>query len=171
MTALLAAWSAGDSAAGEQLFPVIYGELRRRAAAHLRDERGDHTLQPTALVHEVYLRLLGQDATWQNRAHFFAVSARLMRRVLLDHARRAGRTKRFGGCIRLSIDGLAAPDTPVAMIDCLAIDAALTRLSSFDQRKARIAELRFFAGLSTPETARSCSRSIWIGTAVRWRQS
>lgn len=153
MTALLADWSSGNRAAGERLFPLIYAELRRRAAAHLRGERRDHTLQPTALVHEVYLRLFGQRTTWQNRAHFFAVSSQLMRRVLLDHARRAARAKRFGGCVQVSIDGLAATADAPSLLDCIALDAAMTRLAELDERKARIAELRFFGGLSTSEMA------------------
>jgi RNA polymerase sigma factor (TIGR02999 family) len=151
-TTLLQAWSRGDRAAAEQLFPLIYGELRRRAAAHLRGARRLRTLQPTALVHEVYLRLLEQQTTWQSRAHFLAISSQLMRRVLVDHARRAGRAKRFGG-IRVTFDEqLACGDTP-GLVDCLALDEALTRLAAIDDRKARIAELRFFGGLSIPETA------------------
>jgi RNA polymerase sigma factor (TIGR02999 family) len=153
VTALLADWSSGNHAAGERLFPLIYAELRRRAAAHLRGERRDHTLQPTALVNEAFLRLFGQRTTWQNRAHFFAVSSYLMRRVLLDHARRAGRAKRFGGCVQVTLEGLPAPADAPAPLDCIALDDALTRLASIDGRKARIAELRFFGGLSTSEMA------------------
>lgn len=167
VTALLAAWSAGDSAAAEQLFPLIYSELRRRAAAQLRRERPGHTLQPTALVHEAYLRLLGQHASWENRAHFYAVSSRLMRRVLIDHARRVRRLKRFGGCVKVTVEEPAAREGP-SLLDCLALDDALTRLASIDERKARIAELRFFGGLSTTETA----HVVGVSTATverEWR--
>jgi RNA polymerase sigma factor (TIGR02999 family) len=160
ITALLQAWTAGDTAAGEQLFPLIYAELRRRAAAHLRRERTDHTLQPTALVNEAYLRLLRQRVSWESRAHFLGIASQLMRRILVDHARRAGRVKRAGGILQVTLDeGLPALDGP-PRLDCLALDAALTKLAAVDDRKARIAELRFFGGLSLPETAHVMRLSV-----------
>jgi RNA polymerase sigma factor (TIGR02999 family) len=172
------AWTGGDAAAGEQLFPLVYSELRRRAAAHLRRERAGHTLQPTALVNEAYLRLLQQRATWQNRAHFFGIASQLMRRVLVDHARRAGRAKRDGGLHLALEDQVAAHEGP-SPLDCLALDAALTRLAAVDERKARIAELRFFGGLTLPETAHVLGLSVatierewrttraWLYTALK----
>jgi RNA polymerase sigma-70 factor, ECF subfamily len=159
VTTLLVAWGGGDAVAGEQLFSVIYGELRRRAAGHLRSERGGHTLQPTALVHEAYLRLRNQHVTWQNRAHFFGVASQCMRRILVDHARRGRMAKRSGRLIQVTLDeGLAR--APAPDIDVLALDEALTRLGTFDPRKSRVAELRFFGGLSLPEMAHVLNVSV-----------
>ena len=152
VTGLLRAWSAGDLDARERLMPLVYDELRRRAAACMRRERQSHTLQPTALVHEAYLRLVDQrQAAWQNRAQFFAVAAEIMRRILVDWARAHRTAKRSGRWSRLTLDPATALTHP-ADVDVLDLDAALTELAAFDVRKSRIAELRFFAGLTLEET-------------------
>lgn len=148
---LLAAWHAGERGAAERLFQVVYGELRRLAAYHMRGERAGHTLQTTALVHEVYLRLAGQDVDWKNRGHFFAVAARAMRRILVDHARRRRAAKRGGGVAPSPLDSVVPAIDPA--VDLLDLDAALETLETLDPREARVVELRFFAGLSVPEVA------------------
>ena len=153
VTALLADWSRGDTTALEQLLPLVYAELRRIAARQLRRERAEHTLQPTALVHEVYLRLVDQrHADWQNRAHFLGVAARIMRRILVDHARRHAAGKRGGGVRCVSIDDAqevaAAGEMPI-----VALDHALSRLQEMDPDLARIVELRAFGGLTIEEAA------------------
>lgn len=153
MTALLGDWGRGDSRALNQLLPLVYAELRRIAARHIRNERVDHTLQPTALVHEVYLRLVDQrQVDWRDRAHFLGVAARLMRRILVDHARRHDARKRGAGARCVSIDDakeLAAPqEMPV-----LALEHALDRLEKVDPELARIVELRAFGGLTIEEVA------------------
>jgi RNA polymerase sigma factor (TIGR02999 family) len=152
-TALLRAWGDGDQEAGEQLMSMLYQELRRRAALYLRRERRDHILQPTALVHEAFLRLVDQRAvSWQNRIHFLAIASQFMRRVLVDHARRRKMEKRSGRWIRVELDGLPlhAPSTDA---DVLALDDLLKQLAEFDVRKSRVVELRYFGGLSLNETA------------------
>jgi RNA polymerase sigma factor (TIGR02999 family) len=165
VTALLQAWSEGDRAARDALFPLVYDDLRRRAAAYLRRERLDHTLQPTALVNEAYLRLVGQDrAAWKNRSQFFAVSACIMRRILVDHARAGKMAKRSGRHVRVTLDE-RIPGGPSPDIDVLALDQALTRLAAFDARKSEVAELRFFSGLSLEETSQVLG--ISIATAER----
>jgi RNA polymerase sigma factor (TIGR02999 family) len=132
--------------------PLVYDELRRRAAAYLRREARDHTLQPTALVHEAYLRLVDQRrAIWQNRAQFFGVASQMMRRILVDRARARRMAKRSGRWARVTLDDAGKVARPVA-VDVLDLDAALTRLSAFDPRKSQVAELRFFGGLSLEET-------------------
>jgi RNA polymerase sigma factor (TIGR02999 family) len=160
VTGLLIAWSEGDSAALDALIPVVYAELRRQARRALRREAAGHTLQPTALVHEAYLKLVDQRPTrWQGRAQFFGVAARCMRQVLVDAARTRRAAKRGGGAhpITLSdVDGLA--DAPAAGHeavgdDVLALDAALTRLAALDPDQARVVELRYFAGLTLDDTA------------------
>ena len=168
MTELLRAWRQGDRAAEADLLPLVYAELRARAARALGRERLDHTLQPTALVHEAYLRLVGQEqADWQDRTHFFAIAAKLMRQILTDHARRHGSAKRGGGRrpAPLAAAGeVAAPEAP----DFEALDEALARLGRFDSEAVRIVELRYFGGLTVEETAQAlgCSPS----TVVRqWR--
>ncbi|CAN5852226.1 sigma-70 family RNA polymerase sigma factor [soil metagenome] len=134
---------------------VVYAELRRRAAARLRRERPGHMLQPSALVHEAYLRLVGQRHTdWRNRAHFFAVASEMMRRILVDHARRRKMAKRSGGWGRVTLDE-AVGHTDPPDVDVLDLDAALGELASFDSRKSRVADLRFFGGLSLDETAQT----------------
>ena len=137
----------------DALLPLVYDELRRVAARYLRRERKDHTLQPTALVNEAYLRLVEvRQVQWQNRAHFFAMAARLMRRILVDSARSRGYQKRGGGAVKLSLDdGIIVADGPAAEI--VALDDALTTLAAFDARKSEVVEMRFFGGLSIEETA------------------
>ena len=148
---LLQAWSEGDDEARDRLVPIVYDELRRRAAALLRRERSGHTLQPTALVHEAYLRLVRQDrADWRNRAQFFAVASEIMRRILVDRARARKMAKRSGRWSRVTLVEDAARTSP-REVDVLDLDAALDELSTFDRRKARVAELRFFGGLSLEE--------------------
>ena len=139
---------------------VVYSELHRRAAAYLRRERPGHTLQPTALVNEAYLRLVPQQRViWQNRAHFFGIAAQMMRRILVDHARGGRMEKRSGRWVRVTLhDDLAkSRESDAAVLD---LDAALTRLAEFDPRKSRIAELRFFGGLSLEETAHVLDLSV-----------
>jgi len=160
LTGLLVQWSQGDQKALDRLMPLIYAECRRIAAHHLQHERPDHTLDPTALVHELYLRLADQRrATWENRAQFFGIAAQLMRRILVDYARARRATKRGGSALLLSLD--AAVDTPNASRseDVLAIDDALQRLTLLDAEQVRIIELRFFAGLTVEETAHVVGRS------------
>jgi RNA polymerase sigma factor (TIGR02999 family) len=153
VTELLRAWSAGDSSAADRLMPLVYAELRRRAAAYLRRERRDHTLQPTALVHEAYLRLVGQRREpWRNRAQFFGVASQAMRWILVDRARARKMAKRSGRWTRITLDD-AGPVSRPRDVDVLDLDTALTRLAEFDPRKSHIAELRFFGGLSLEETA------------------
>ena len=152
VTELLQAWGGGDLGARDRLMPLVYQELRRRAAAYLRREARDHTLQPTALVHEAYLRLVDQRrAVWQNRAQFFGVASQMMRRILVDRARGRRMAKRSGRWARVTLDEAAAV-SPQADVDVLDLDEALTRLAAFDPRKSQIAELRFFGGLSLAET-------------------
>ena len=138
---------------------MVHQELRRRAAARLRHERPGHVLQPTALVHEAYLRLVDQDhAAWQDRAHFFALASEMMRRILVDHARRRNVAKRSGGWARVTLaEDVALGDPPD--VDVLDLDAALSELASFDRRKSQVAELRFFGGLSHDEIAHALSIS------------
>jgi RNA polymerase sigma factor (TIGR02999 family) len=165
VTTLLHAWSAGDRVAGDRLVALIYGELRHRAAAQLRRERSDHTLQPTALVHEAYLRLMNQKrVVWQNRAQFFGVASQIMRRILVDHARRGRTARRSGRWTQIALDD-RLPGVPPADIDVLALHDALNGLAEFDSRKSRIAELRFFGGLSLQETAHLLD--ISVATAER----
>jgi RNA polymerase sigma factor (TIGR02999 family) len=168
VTGILARASAGDELATRELFPLVYEELRRLAVAHLGHERPNHTLQPTALVHEAYLRLIGPagpgqpgDVSWQNRAHFFGAAARAIRRILTDHARGKNRQKRGGGGVRLSLSGIdvAAPE---ADAELLALDEALEKLAALDAAKAKVVELRYFGGLSIEETA----QSLGISTAT-----
>jgi RNA polymerase sigma factor (TIGR02999 family) len=151
VTGLLHAWSEGDLDARDQLIPLVYDELQRRAAVCMRRERQAHTLQPTALVHEAYVRLVGQrHPLWRNRTQFFAVAAEIMRRILVDWARAHATAKRAGRWARVALDPAIAVAQPPD-VDVLALDAALNELSTFDARKSRIAELRFFAGLSVDE--------------------
>lgn len=153
VTHLLAAASGGDRGAVAALLPIVYGELRQRAGLLMRRERADHTLQPTALVHEAFMRLVQQERVeWTGRAHFFAVASGLMRRILVDHARARLSDKRGGGATRISLEaGLGLSVTRDA--DVLAVDQALTRLSEIDPRQAEIVTLRFFGGLSVEEVA------------------
>ena len=141
----------GDRKALDRLLPLVYGELRRLAASYLKQERPDHTLQPTALVHEAYLRLTRQrDVVWQNRAHFFGIAAQMMRRILVDHARKRQAAKRDAAAFRIVTDVDDAADRAPEL---LALDAALSSLETLDPQQAKVVELRFFAGLTVEETA------------------
>lgn len=151
VTQILREWSDGDANAPARLMPLVYDELRRQARRFLAKERNSHTLQPTALVHEAYMKLIDQSRiNWQSRAHFFGIAARMMRRILIDHARAHAAEKRGGAAIRLSLDDLQIPLEQRAS-DLIALDEALENLMQFDERKAKIVELRFFGGLSDEE--------------------
>jgi RNA polymerase sigma-70 factor (ECF subfamily) len=153
LTRLLEAWSNGDQQALDQLMPLVYEELRRLAHRYMKSERAGHTLQTTALVNEAYLRLINvKGVSWQGRAHFFAISAQLMRRVLVDFARSRHYAKRGGGAQRVSLDE-AMVISDGSYEEVLALDEALSSLASFDERKSRVVEMRFFGGLSVEETA------------------
>ena len=155
---LLRAWGRGDLGARDQLLPLVYRELRQRAAGHLRHERHDHTLQPTALVHEVYLRMVGDvHVPWQDRGHFFRVAANMMRRILVDHARSRGAAKRPPPSKKLTLDDQAAVSHPPALIRLPLM--ALDELTNLDRRAAQVMELRYFGGLSEQEVARVLSIS------------
>jgi RNA polymerase sigma factor (TIGR02999 family) len=156
VTLLLDAAAAGDRRAAAELLPLVYDELRKLAAARMASESPDHTLQPTALVHEAYLRLVGSadQERWDNRGHFFAAAAEAMRRILVDAARRKKRQKHGGDRNRMDLDA-AAPVASDARHDLIALDAALTRLAAEDPQAARLVELCHFAGLSVAEAART----------------
>jgi RNA polymerase sigma factor (TIGR02999 family) len=153
VTRLLRAWSEGDPHALEELTPLVYRELHRRAHWHMARERSGHLLQTTALVNEIYVRMVDiRGVSWRDRAHFFAISSKLIRRVLIDAARAKGAQKRGGAVASLPLDeGLAVSDEPRA--DLLALDDALTALAAIDGRKSQVVELRFFGGLGVEETA------------------
>ena len=152
VTAFLRAWSAGDPDAGDRATTLLYRELRRRAAAQLRRERRDHTLQPTALVHEVYIRLASQHpGCWQSRTQFLAIASQMMRRILVDRARARLADKRSGRWMQVALEDAGSVPLLPRDVTLLDLDAALDRLSALDARKSRIAELRFFGGLSTEE--------------------
>ncbi len=155
VTRLLVQWRGGDDDALEELTPIVYSELRRLARRYMHGERSDHLLQTTALVHEAYLKLVGLDLEWRGRVHFFAVAARLMRRVLVDFARERDAEKRGAGARLVVLDEtrMAGTSTAQPAADVLALDAALRKLASFDERKAQAVELRFFGGLTLEETA------------------
>ena len=176
ITQLLKHWSTGDSNASEKLIPLVYEELRGLARNYLARERGDHTLQTTAVVHEAYLRLVGQrEIAWKNRAHFLGVAAQMMRRILVDHARAHLARRRGGSQQRVSLDEVSiSPRTHSA--DLIALDEALTRLAEIDARQARVVELRFFGGLTEAETAKTLGVSTktvnrdWL-VAQAWLRS
>lgn len=152
VTQLLRSWSEGDDQAMERLVPLVYSELHRLANGYMRGEREGHTLQATALINEAFLRLIQwKDVSWQNRAHFFGVSAGMMRRILLSMARAHRSEKRGGEASRVTLDEALIPDGPGS--DVVAVDEALKSLEELDARKARVVELRFFGGLTTEETA------------------
>jgi len=166
ITELLRAWGDGKAEAMDELLPLVYDDLRRRAAGYLRQERPDHTLQTTALVHEAYLKLVDQrEVDWKNRDHFFAIAAQAMRRILVDHAKSRHRAKRGGEAedVRLEDELLAAADANG--IDIAALDEALSRLAAFDPQQEKLVELRYFAGLSLDETAKALD--ISRATAAR----
>jgi RNA polymerase sigma factor (TIGR02999 family) len=167
---LLRAWAGGDLQAREALVPLVYHELRRRASGYLRHERIDHTLQATALVHEAFLRLAGRDrVAWQNRGHFYAVAAQMMRRILVDHAREHRAAKRPGAARRVDLDDQIPAPEP-AGLDILMLDEALNELSAMDARQGRIVELRYFGGLSEQEVA--VTLSVSRATVTReWRRA
>jgi RNA polymerase sigma factor (TIGR02999 family) len=166
VTQLLRDWQGGDEAAGRDLASVIYGELKRLAASRLRGERRDHTLQPTALVNEAWLKLADARVDWQNRAHFFGIAAITMRRILVDHARRRDSAKRGHGDARVPLDDvLDQLAGPLPDPQLIALDVALTRLAALDPRQARVVELRYFAGLSVEDTAAAVGVST--GTVKR----
>lgn len=151
VTELLLAWGRGEGEAKERLLPLVYDDLRRRAAGYLRRERPGHTLQPTALVHEAYLRLVDQEkADWRNRAQFLGVASQMMRRILVDHARARLAGKRGGGAIMVTLTQEPAASGPD--VDLAALDEALEELAALDSRQAKLIELRFFGGLSIEET-------------------
>ena len=153
MTGLLVAWRRGDEQALERLLPLVYRELHRAARAAMRGERSGHTLEPTALINEAYLRLVDlRQLDWQDRAHFLAVSARLMRRILIDHARAHRYQKRGGGAVKVTLDGNIAISSEPGR-DLVALDDALQALAQVDERKSQVIELRFFGGLTVEETA------------------
>lgn len=151
VTGLLQDWRAGDAGALDRLMPFVYAELRRQARQAMRGERAGHTLQPTELVHEAFLRLVDADVPWEDRAHFLATAATAMRRVLIDHARARQRAKRGGGAIQVSLADVPAGDEP-PIEDFIAVDDALTRLAETDPRRARLIELRYFGGLNLEES-------------------
>jgi len=170
VTQILQDWSGGDPNAPERLMPLVYDEMRRLARSFLARERGSHTLQPTALVNEAYLRLVDQTrVNWQNRAHFYGIAARMMRRVLIDHARAHAAGKRGAGAIRLSIDDIQVPveERAASFID---LDEALKTLEQMDERKCKVVEMRFFGGLTDEEIAEVLS--VTTRTVLRdWKKA
>jgi RNA polymerase sigma factor (TIGR02999 family) len=160
VSALLRAWGQGDLDARDRLMPLVYEELRRRARAYVRREGPGHALQPTALVHEAYLRLIKQDRiVWENRAQFYGVAAQMMRRILVDQARARKMAKRSGQWARVSVADFAAAREPQD-VDLLDLHKALDELATFDERKSRVAELRFFGGLSLEESGQTLNISV-----------
>ena len=160
ITQLLREWSSGDQSVIDQLTPLVYSELRRLADGYMRRERADHTLQPTALIHEAYIRLIQQSQPeWQGRSHFFRFAAHLMRQILVDHARTRRAEKRGGDAERIPFEemAIAAASEPV---DVLVVDEALHRMGSFDPRKAQILELKFFGGMTEEEIAEALGISV-----------
>lgn len=153
VTDLLVRWRSGDQQALDELVPLVYDELRRLAHHYLRQERSDHTLQSTALVHEAYMRLAGQHPPkWQGRAHFFGIAARIMRQILVEYARGRGAAKRGGQACRLTLDAVIAAPTQLD-VDVVELDKALTDLAELDPQQSRIVELRFFGGLTIEDTS------------------
>ena len=154
ITQLLKDWSEGNQTALDKLMPLVYAELRRQASRYLRNERQGHTLQTTALIHEAYLKLLGNNQIeWQNRNHFFALASTAMRRILVDYARTRHREKRGGLAENLPLDEALQISANEKSVDLIALDEALNRLAKLDARQARVVELRYFSGLSNDETA------------------
>ena len=165
VTQLLYQWSRGNRAALETLTPLVYDELHERARNYLRHERPDHTLQPTALIHEVYVRMVGESPPqFHNRAHFFAIASRAMRHVLVDHARRRGAGKRGNGRENLSLDEVLVPAQSDST-QTLALDEALSKLGAFDERKCRIVEMRYFGGCTVEEVAEALG--VAVVTVIR----
>jgi RNA polymerase sigma factor (TIGR02999 family) len=153
ITELLIDYGKGDRAALDEMLPLVYEELKRLAASYLRQERPDHTLQTTALVHEAYIRLVNQqNVDWKNRAHFLGIAAEIMRRILVNHARDRAAIKRGGGAKRVSLS-LVVEDGKELEVDLVMLDDALTQLAELDSRKSRVVEMKFFGGMTTVETA------------------
>lgn len=174
VTRLLRAWQDGDPDAADRLIPLVYAELRAIAGRHMRAEREGHTLQPTALVNEAFVRLVDQRSTeWQSRAHFLAIGSRIMRRILVDHTRRRRAAKRDGGIQVTLGDSLSVTESTT--LDLLLVDDALTRLAALDERRARVVELRFFGGLDNAAAAEVLGVSVatvkrdWV-LAKAWLQ-
>ena len=164
VTRLLHRWTGGEHAALAELLPIVYTDLRRLSRRALSKERRDHTLQPTALVHEAFLRVAPQqDKGWQNREHFFAVCAQVMRQVLVDHARRRRARKRGAGAVQVALQELGAAEPAAApqVIDLLHLDQVLTDLAAIDSRRARVVEMRYFAGMTVREIGLVLDRSEW----------
>ncbi len=154
ITQLLRDWSEGNQAALDELMPLVYDELRRQASRYLRKERQGHTLQTTALIHEAYLKLAGEnEIEWKNRNHFFAIASTAMRRILVDHARTRHREKRGGSAEDIPLDEALMIGAQQRNVDLVALDEALVRLERLDRRQAKVVELRFFSGLTNEETA------------------
>jgi len=154
ITQMLQEWGDGNQRILDELMPLVYSELRRQAARHLRRERQDHTLQTTALIHEAYLKLAGQrNVRWESRTHFFAIASQAMRRILVDYARAKKRAKRGGDDIRISLEAAQPLGDDAKPVDLIALDEALTRLAALDEQQSRLVELRYFSGLSLEETA------------------
>src|SRR5205807_833776 len=160
ITGMLRAWTGGKREALDELLPLVYKELHRQAARFLRRERQGHTLQPTALINEAYLKLIDQrEVNWENRTHFFAIAAQAMRRILVDHARTRHRDKRGGDEAKVSLDEAMIVVADENNVDLIALDEALTRLEKKDKQQTRIVELRYFSGLSLEETAEALNIS------------
>lgn len=171
ITDILLRWNGGDPAAFDDLLPAVYGELMTLARAQMQRERPGHTLSPTALVHEAYLKLVDQERVdWRGRAHFFGAASNAMRRVLVDHAKKKLAAKRGGAAVKLAIpeEEWLSPEVPVPAEQVLAIDQALSQLSSFDERKSKVVEMKFFGGMTNFEIA--CALSTSHATVERdWR--
>ena len=166
ITVLLQEWSGGKREALDELLPLVYDELHKQARRYLRRERQDHTLQTTALIHEAYLKLIDQkNVDWQNRTHFFAIAAQMMRRILVDHARTKHRDKRGGDDVKLPLDEAILLVVNEKNVDLMALDEALNRLEKIDEQQTRVVELRYFSGLSLEETAEALK--ISRATAAR----
>ena len=167
VTQLLHQWSHGNESALEALTPLVYNELRQRARNYLRRERPDHTLQPTALLHEAYLRMIGDSLPeFQNRSHFFAIASRAMRQILVDHARRRGANKRGAGVVDVTLDEALVP-AKAENGDLLALDQALSKLAAFDERKCRVVEMRYFGGCTVEEV----SEALGVSTITVIRET
>lgn len=183
ITELLAAWNSGDKSSIDRLLPIVETELRRIAHNYMRRENPQHTLQTTALVNEAYIKLIDQNrVTWQNRAQFFGISASIMRRLLINHARDKKAGKRGGGAPHVDLEGVFVL-SPEKSSELIALDEALTRLAEFDETKSRIVELRYFSGLTVEETAEVLgiapvtitvqwrAAKAWLGKEIRSRKT
>jgi RNA polymerase sigma factor (TIGR02999 family) len=179
VTELLVRWSDGDLSARDALVPLVYDELRRIARRCLAGQHGDHTLQPTALVHEAYLRLIRSDSVKvSDRIHFFSLAAQVMRHILIDHARKSAASKRGGDAITVTLEDVPGPAGKPSNVDLIALDGAMNRLAELDPRQCKIVELRFFAGLTIQETAEAVDISpatakrewatarLWLHSAI-----